>query len=377
MLWNWLLRHPLLADVGAVALLLAATVPTISRSEEPVLWSVLAILETLPLIWRRYRPLTVLTLVAGATVTMVALNAWFLPLQLAVALYTVAVNSPQLRAVTSRIISVASILAVGAAEATEPYLRLGDITWRVVFLAAAWLLGDSIRSRRAYVHELEEKAERLEREHEAQVRRAAAEEQARIARELHDVVAHALAVIVVQASAAEDVLEDAPGPAREPVMAIAAAARSALGDLRRVVGALREGAADLEPQPTIGRLDPLVERVRRAGLPVELDIQGEPLLLPAAVELSAYRIVQEALTNTLKHAGATQVRVLVRYGERLELVVHDNGSNPTNGTGSRNGNGNGLIGMRERVTMLGGDLSAAPGSDGGFIVRARIPIERV
>ena len=244
-----------------------------------------------------------------------------------------------------------------------------------MFLAAAWLLGDSIGTRRAYVHELEEKAERLEREHEAQVRRAAAEEQARIAREIHDVVAHALAVIVVQASAAEDVLEDEPGPAREPVMAIAAAARSALGDLRRVVGALREGAAELEPQPTIGRLDPLVERVRRAGLPVELDIQGESRPLPAAVELSAYRIVQEALTNTLKHAGATHVRVLVRYGQRLELEVRDNGIKPSNGAGTGNGNGNGLIGMRERVTMLGGDLSAAPGSDGGFIVRARIPIE--
>ena len=356
MLWNWLRRHPLLADVGLVALLLATTILMVSRSGQPVLWSVLAILETLPLIWRRSQPLVVLTLVAGATVTMVALDVWFLPLQLAVALYTVAATSQQRRAVASRIISVAAILAVGAAEATEPQLRPGDITWRVVFLAAAWLLGDSIGTRRSYVHELEEKAERLEREHEAQVRRAAAEEQARIAREIHDVVAHALAVIVVQASAAEDVLEDEPGPAREPVMAIAAAARSALGDLRRVVGALREGAAELEPQPTIGRLDPLVERVRRAGLPVELDIQGESRPLPAAVELSAYRIVQEALTNTLKHAGATHVRVLVRYGQRLELEVRDNGIKPSNGAGTGNGNGNGLIGMRERVTMLGGDL---------------------
>ncbi|WP_310526738.1 histidine kinase [Nocardioides sp.] len=308
---------------------------------------------------------------------MVALNAWFVPLQLAVALYTVATTSRRRFAV---LIGIASIIAVGAAEATESHVRPGDIAWRVVFLAAAWLLGDSIGSRRAYVHELEEKADRLEREQEAQARRAAAEEQARIARELHDIVAHALSVIAVQAAAAEDALEDEPSPAREPVAAIATVARSALGDLRRVVGALREGAAELEPQPTIRQLGPLVERVRSAGLPVALDITGDSRPLAAAVELSAYRIVQEALTNTLKHAGATQVRVLVRYGERLELEIRDNGSRPSNGasngTGRGSPHGNGLIGMRERVTMLGGDLSATPSPGGGFVVRAQIPIER-
>ena len=370
MIWTWLRRHPVHTDVGVVVLLLALTIFAVSRHDHPAVGIGLAIVETLPLLWRRHQPVAVVALVAGAAVAMVILGIWFLPFQLGIALYTVAAASQRRPALTS---GIASILAVLAAQAAAPQLRPGDITWRVVFLAAAWLLGDSIGTRRAYMHELEEKAERLEREHKAQAGRAAAEEQARIGRELHDIVAHALSVIVVQAAAAEDALEDEPSPARGPVTAIGTAARSALGDLRRVVGALREGAAELEPQPTLGRLDPLVERVRSAGLPVALDIQGEPRPLPAAVELSAYRIVQEALTNTLKHAGATQVRILVRYGERLELEVHDNGSGPSNG--ASNGNGNGLIGMRERVTMLGGDLTAAPASDGGFTVRARIPIE--
>ena len=371
-IWSWLHRHPLLADLGLSASLLAVTILSLTGHEQPVLRSTLALVATVPLLWRRRRPLAVLTLVAAITVTMVALNAWFVPLQLAVALYTVAASSRRRFAV---VIGMASIVAVGAVQAAEPHVRPGDVAWRVVFLAAAWLLGDSIGSRRAYVHELEEKAERLEREQEAHVRRAAAEEQARIARELHDIVAHALSVIAVQAAAAEDALQDEPSPAREPVIAIATVARSALSDLRRVVGALREEAAGLEPQPTIRQLGPLVERVRSAGLPVALDVTGDSRPLAAAVELSAYRIVQEALTNTLKHAGATQARVLVRYGELLELEIRDNGTAIGNGTGNGWAHGNGLIGMRERVMMLGGDLSAAPAMDGGFIVRAQIPIE--
>lgn len=370
MIWTWLRRHSVLADLGLGALLLAVTILSLTGHEQPVLRSALAFAATVPLLRRRRQPLTVLVLVAAVTVTMVALNAWFVPLQLAVALYTVAATSRPRFAVTSGIVS---IVAVAGAEATEPHLRPGDVAWRVVFLAAAWLFGNSISSRRAYMHELEEKANRLEREHEAQTRRATAEEQARIARELHDIVAHSLSVIAVQAAAAEDALEDEPSPAREPLAAIATVARSALGDLRRVVGALREGAAELEPPPTIRHLGPLVERVRSTGLAVALDVEGDSRPLAAAVELSAYRIVQEALTNTLKHADATQVHVLVRYGEQLELEIHDNG--PNRGSSPNNAGGNGIIGMSERATMLGGDLTAAPASDGGFTVRARFPIE--
>ena len=368
MIWNWLRRHSLLADIGLVALLLAPTIVAASRHAHPGLGIGLGILETLPLLWRRRQPVAVVVLVTSVTVAMIALGVWLLPFQVAIALYTVAATAERRLAVAS---GIGSIVAVAAADAAAPQLRFGDVTWRVVFLGAAWLLGDSIGSRRAYVREIEEKAERLEREHEAQARRAAAEEQARIARELHDVVAHALSVIVIQAAAADDALEDEPeSPARAPVRAIETAARSALGDLRRVLGVLRDGAADYEPQPALAQLDPLIERVRGTGLPVELEIEGESRPLPAAVELSAYRIVQEALTNTLKHAGATHVKVRVRYGERLELEIHDDGQG---GNGASAGNG--LIGMRERAAMLGGELSAAPAPGGGFVVHARIPIE--
>ena len=368
MIWNWLRRHPLLADIGLVALLLAPTIVAASRHVHPGIGIGLGVVETLPLLWRRHQPVAVVMLITTVTVAMIALGVWLLPFQVAIALYTVAAAAERRLAVVSGIVS---IVAVAAADAVAPQLRFGDVTWRLVFLSAAWLLGDSIGSRRAYVREIEEKAERLEREHEAQARRAAIEEQARIARELHDVVAHALSVIVIQAAAADDALEDEPNPAREPISAIETAARSALGDLRRVLGVLRD-EADYEPQPALARLDALVERVRGTGLPVALEIEGTARPLPAAVELSAYRIVQEALTNTLKHSGATHVRVRVHYGERLELEIRDDGRAPSNGASS----GNGLIGMRERAAMLGGELSAAPGPGGGFVVHARIPIER-
>ena len=368
MIWNWLRRHPLLADIGLVAVLLLATIAAASRHAHASVGIGLGVAETLPLLWRRRAPIAVAAMVTAMAVGMIALGVWLLPFQVAIALYTVAATAERRLAVVSGIVS---IIAVAVAEVATPPVRFGDVTWRVVFLSAAWLLGDSIGSRRAYVSEIEAKAERLEREHEAEARRAAAEEQSRIAREIHDVVAHSLSVIVIQAAAADDALEDESSAVREPVRAIETAARSALGDLRRVLGVLRDEAAEYEPQPALAQLDPLVERVRGTGLPVEFEIEGESRQLPAAVELSAYRIVQEALTNTLKHAEATHAHVRVRYGEALELEIHDDGRGPSNGAIA----GNGLIGMRERAAMLGGELSAAPAPGGGFVVHARIPIE--
>ena len=244
-----------------------------------------------------------------------------------------------------------------------------DTPFHVVALVAAWLLGDSVGSRQAYVQEIEAKAERLERERESESRRAAAEEQARIARELHDVVAHALSVIVVQAGAADDVFDNDPSRARGPIRAIDAAARTALADLRRVLGVLHP-EADYEPQPGLARLDSLVDQVRATGLGVSLAIEGRSRPLPAAVDLSAYRIVQEALTNTLKHANAEHVSVRVRYGDELGLEIRDDGTATANGTG----NGSGVIGMRERAALLGGAVETGPASGGGYVVSARIPI---
>jgi signal transduction histidine kinase len=365
MIWNWLRRHPLLVDVGLVALLLAATIVSTLHRGDPAAALILGTLETLPLLWRRQRPVAVVFVVTAVALATVAFDYWLLPVQLAVALYTLAASSDS-RA--SRVAGVTSIAVMTIALAVTGYAEFGDSAARVVFLVAAWLLGDSIGSRRAYVREIEEKARRLEREREVEARRAVAEEQARIARELHDVVAHALSVIVVQAAAADDVFDVDPRRAREPIRAIELASRAALGDLRRVLGVLQDGA-EYEPQPGIGRLDGLGEQVRATGLDVSLEFEGAARPLPAAVDLSAYRIVQEALTNTLKHAGAAHATVRVRYGDELGLEIRDDGDGVSTATG-----GSGLIGMRERVAMLGGRVDAGARPEGGYLVSAQIPI---
>src|SRR6266545_312875 len=227
-----------------------------------------------------------------------------------------------------------------------------------VFFGGAWLLGDRLGARRAYLRELEERAVRLQQERQENERRAAAAEQARIARELHDIIAHNVSVMTVQAAAAGDVFETQPNRAREALASIESTGREALTELRRLLGTVRlhDGASTFDPQPRLARLDALLEQVRGAGLGVELTVEGEPRHLPAGVDLSAYRIVQEALTNTLKHAQASHVSVLVRYGTgAVELAVVDDGAGPATGGGER---GNGIIGMRERAALFGGKLEA-------------------
>ena len=296
---------------------------------------------------------------------MIALGDWVLPLQLGVALYTLASlrDSPLERSVI-----VGAIVAVALAVLAAGGFEFGAGAARVVFLVASALLGDSIGARRAYIREIEEKAARLEREREGEFRRAVAEEQARIARELHDVVAHALSVVIVQAGAADDAFEVDPERAREPIRAIDSAARAALGDLRRVLGILQDSAA-FAPQPGLAQLDPLIEQVRATGLSVSLEFEGTPRTLSAAVDLSAFRIVQEALTNSLKHAAARHIWVRIRYGEQLGLEIADDGAGSGEGTPGR-----GLIGMRERVGLLRGALSVGP-TPTGYRVAAEIPFD--
>jgi signal transduction histidine kinase len=368
MIWSWLHRHPRTVDIALVGVLLFLGSGAAIRQENHAAAALtLGAAATLTLLARRHYPRAVVLVVGALTLAMVVRGVWAVPVPLGVALYTLMATRP--RAV-DRAVGVAAIVAVAIAVLGSS-LEFGAGAARIVFLIAAALLGDSVGSRRAYVHEIEEKAERLERERESETRRAAAEEQARIARELHDVIAHALSVIVVQAGAADDAFEIDAERAREPVRAIDVAARAALADLRRVLGVLQE-SAQYEPQPGLGQLDHLIEQVRMTGLDVALEIQGTTPSLPAAVDLSAYRIVQEALTNTLKHAGAEHVRVRIRYGERLELEVRDDGHGLRNGAGRQ---GRGLVGMRERVTLLGGILATGPAPGGGYRVAAEIPIE--
>ncbi len=238
-----------------------------------------------------------------------------------------------------------------------------------------WLAGSAVRSWRGRARALEERAQALERERELAARVAVADERARIARELHDVVAHSVSVMVVQAGAARRALGHRPEQAGEAMRAVETAGREALGELRRLLTVLADGRADagLDPQPGLGELDALIERVRSAGLQVAKTVEGEPQPLSPGIDLAAYRIVQEALTNTLRHAPGARARVTIRYLEHeLNLDIADVGGGPP--PASSAGAGRGLIGMRERVAMLGGELEVGR-REGGFRVSARLPLE--
>jgi len=369
MIWRWLHRHPWTFDIALVALLLFLGVgAAIHRHPLRAVSIPLAVAETLPLLWRRRRPDAVVAVVTAVVLASIALGIWVIPLQLGVALYTFMAVRADWR---ERTIGVAAIVAVAIAVLAAGGLEFGAAAARVVFLIAAAALGDSIGSRRAYIREIEQKAERLEREQEIEARRAAAEEQARIARELHDVVAHALSVIIVQAGAADDAFARDPAAALASIRAIDDSARSALTDLRRVLGILHHDEPEYEPQPGLDRLDSLVASVRATGLAVSLEVEGAQRPLPPSIAMSAYRIVQEALTNSLKHAQADHVRIRIRYADTLRVEVSDDGRGIANGTA---GPGRGLIGMRERVTLLSGTLAAGPQASGGYRVLADIPI---
>src|SRR5581483_9741068 len=260
---------------------------------------------------------------------------------------------------------LAGLGALVAPVLSDTHYDGAAFVFHLVVFPAGWVLGDNLRTRRAYYDALEERAARLEREREDEARRAVAEEQARIARELHDVLAHNVSVMVVQAAAARDVFEASPARALEALRSIEQTGRAALGDLRRLLGSVRTGGAELAPQPGLARLGELVAQVTRTGLRVELAVEGRPRPLTDGVDLSAYRIVQEALTNTLKHAHASRADVRVRY--RADGV----------GAPASSGGGHGLIGMRERIALCGGTLETATRPGGGFVVRALLPAEPV
>lgn len=239
-------------------------------------------------------------------------------------------------------------------------------------LIAAWALGAGARNRRAYLDQLHARAQDLERERDQQAALAVAAERGRISREVHDVVAHGLSLIVVQAQGAEAALDNHPADTRSALQTIIKTGRDSLADMRRVLAALGEVEDTWHPQPGLAQLPNLLTRVRRAGTPVHLRVEGTPTALPSTVDLSAYRIVQEALTNVMKHAGTgATANVVVSYRDtRVEIVVSDDG----NGTVA-DGGGTGLRGMHRRVQLLGGRLSAEPGIQGGFVVRASLPIQ--
>ncbi len=255
----------------------------------------------------------------------------------------------------------------------DPRSGVGNFVVASIIFAIVWTIAFGVGRKSVEADEARERAFRAEREREERARSAVAEERARIARELHDVVGHSVSVMTVQASGVRRLLRPDQEREREALLVVERTGREALAEMRRMVGVLRrpEEAPALAPQPSLDHVSRLVEQAREAGLPVELRIEGEAMQLPAGVDLTAYRLVQEGLTNVVKHAQATRAEVLVTYGESyLEVTVRDDGS----GVGNGDGGGHGLVGMRERVSVYGGELDAGPQPGGGYRLRAKLPL---
>jgi signal transduction histidine kinase len=379
-------RHALLADVALAAALAGLAVVTAlvlvaprARVEPPaapviVVW---AVALAAPLVLRRRWPLAVLAVTTAhfpfywAVGQVNEIASW---LVLGVAVYSAAAYGERRRA---RWVGGACLLWVAGIEVLTSLRRgVGPVELVVFVLLDAlpfllgWPLGVLTRRLREYRAALEERNRQLDQEREVNARRAVLEERVRIARELHDVVAHHVSVMGIQAGVARRLFDRDPQEAVAAIGSVQAASRQAIADLQQLIGVLRrEEADDLAPQPSLRRLPELVEHMRQAGLPVELHQQGQPRHLPAGVELSAYRIIQEALTNTVKHAGPAHAEVTVRYNHGgVEVEVVDDGRGPPPGQPATGGRG--LVGMRERVSLYGGHLEVGARSEGGFRVHA-------
>jgi signal transduction histidine kinase len=255
----------------------------------------------------------------------------------------------------------------------DPAHEQAEFVFAPLLFAIGWLAGYALRERAEQAEAAEVRATQAERERDAAARIAVAEERARIARELHDVVAHAVSVMVLQVGAVRHKLPDELDEDREALTGVEQAGRTALTQMRRLLAAMRDDGeeAELAPQPGLDGLESLADEVGRAGLPVRLHVEGERLPLPRGIDLSAYRIVQEGLTNALKHARASAADVTVRYRpDEVQLEVRDDGI----GTTTTDGLGHGLVGIRERVKIYGGEMSAGTANGGGFVLRTRLPV---
>lgn len=332
-------------------------------------------LGTLPLAWRRRWPLAVAGLVGASLVLGAAASIGTESLgqliAVVVAVYSVGalVEMPRSAGVLPYAYGCAAVSVIAAGEGDA-----SDLLFAAFVVVAPWAVGRLVGGLGRQAEALEDRAERLAYERDVWAREAAAAERGRIARELHDIVAHSVSVMVVQAGGAEELLESSPERAREALRSVRETGQQALVEMRRMVGLLRlegDGQEGLTPQPRMAQLEELVAQARAAGLPTELRVAGTPRgRLPPGVDLSAFRILQEALTNARKHAGEATASVTVRWtDDAVELEVVDDGRGAVDGDG-----GHGLIGMRERAALFGGEVRAGPEPGGGFAVRARLPI---
>ncbi|MEU3408298.1 sensor histidine kinase [Streptomyces sp. NPDC006670] len=356
-----------------------------TRAPEPVSL-LLMLLGAAALVFRHRSPRTVLAVTCGLTLVELATGEPRAPVAMSavIALYTVAARTDRPTTWRTGLLTMAGLTGVAMLAGPLPWYaqeNIGIFAWTGMAAAA----GDAVRSRRAFVDAIRERAERAERTREEEARRRVAEERLRIARDLHDVVAHHIALVNVQAGVAAHVMDKRPDQAKEALAHVRDASRSALNELRATVGLLRQTGdpeAPTEPAPGLAVLDELLDTFRHAGLPVEATVQlgagagpdAEPL--PAAVDLAAYRVIQEALTNVRKHAGPgarAQVSV-VRVGASVEVTVLDDGGDSADSSPGDPGGGHGLLGMRERASALGGSCFTGPRYGGGYRVHAILPV---
>lgn len=382
----WFERRPLLADslfaalLGALAVAghLSAT-PSGGERDGDVLGVALAATAHLILALRRRRPLLVLAIAAGATWAFwVGDYATNFDAAALVALYSVMANEPDRRKAwmaAGTLIGLSTIIVVSGIISDTEDIGFGSLAAIITILSVATAIGDSMWNRRAYLAEVEARAELADSERRRDAQRAVVDERTRIARELHDVVAHSMSVMVVQAGAARRMLAIDPARAADALQTIETTGRESMNEMRRIVGVLRsDDQLSLEPQPDLNDIDDLVARCRAAGMDVELDCNGPLDTVPAGLSLTAYRVVQEALTNVFKHAGPASALVKVTADERrLALEIVDDGRGASTAL-DEHVNGHGVVGMRERIALYGGTLTVGPRRGGGFAVNAELPL---
>ena len=358
-------------DVGLAALLTIGAVIE-GSTHDAVSFSPAVLLTTVPLLVRRRWPVAVLAIaligfgLAGKSSGLAGLLGG-VTAGVSVGLYS---RNQNLAAIA--VVGAALFIALEFGQGSTTTLPVPGAVLPFLLLGAAYLAGREIGSRQSEAVEQRERAAALEGQHEAAVKAAADAERRHIARELHDVVAHSVSVMVIQAGAARQVLSDRPDDAHESLMNVEAVGHETMAELRRLLGVLGDNGNEvpLAPQPGMAAIDALLERIRDAGLPVDLRVEGPPRPLPAGVDVAAYRIIQEALTNALKYAGGAATHVVVTYrADAIDIEVRDEGAVAT----PADGIGRGLVGMRERVALFGGTIEAGKGSDRGYAVRAHLP----
>jgi signal transduction histidine kinase len=372
--------RPLL-DVTVPVLLAVLSITQLVADEppgDPTLMTVFALAAVLPLAARRRVPLAVTAVVAGGVVGQVVV-AGGAPATFAsfvatmICIYTLAREARPVPMLAGLTLVFAAVTTITVLQARADPIKPFEFVYPLVYFGLAGGLGALVRQRARNLSAVEDRASALEHELEREAELAAADERTRIARELHDVVAHGLSLMVVQAEAAEELLGRSPDAAVIPLRRVQETGREALGEMRRLLGVLRpsdDSSSSTAPQPSLRRLPDLVREAADVGLQVEVATDGSPLDLPLGIELAAYRIVQEALTNTRRHALARRACVRLGYSStHLRVEIIDDGRGPAGGR-----SGHGLVGMRERAVLYGGTLDAGPGPDGGFRVIAVLPL---